>query len=115
MLPRSSNSYICCYVPSQNKMIPRHDCTSWNETEATALSNPEPNTSNLSDGVTTPEEEFNYDLLGPQPITDGWDPNEIQQSTIPDVSPPVECSRNHLNQGRADDDQLNQPKHSWSI
>jgi hypothetical protein len=49
--PFITNSYIC-YLPSQNKMMPRHDCT-WNETEATALSNPEPNTSNLSDGVTT--------------------------------------------------------------
>ena len=82
--PFIHNSYIC-YVPSQNKMMPRHDCK-WNETETTALSNPEPNTSNDSDGVTTTEEEFDYSLLGPLTVTDSWDPEAIIRSTIPDVT-----------------------------
>ena len=70
-------------------MMPRHDCL-WNSATETALSNPEPNTSNDSDGVTTSEEEFDYDLLlGPPKDPEDWDPKAILKPTIPEVSEPL--------------------------
>mmetsp|Transcript_29793 Transcript_29793/g.40907 ORF Transcript_29793/g.40907 Transcript_29793/m.40907 type:complete len:1150 (+) Transcript_29793:1094-4543(+) len=86
--PYIKNGFIC-YVPSQNKIMPRHDCI-WNSTEETALSNPEPNTSNESDNVTTSEEEFDYDLLG---ITSdenpSWDADLVKQTSLPLITDDV--------------------------
>jgi hypothetical protein len=66
--------YIKLYVPSLNKVLIRHDCN-WSITPETALSPFEPNTSNESDGVTSAEQEYDYDLLGTsKPVNDSWDP-----------------------------------------
>ena len=74
------NAYQC-YVPSLNKVMIRHDCN-WSISPETALSHFEPNTSNETDGVTSEEEEYDYDLLGPvKPVDDSWDPKHILEMT----------------------------------
>ena len=79
--PYIKNGFIC-YVPSQNKIMPRHDCI-WNSTEETGLSNPEPNTSNKTDNFTSTEEEFDYDILGITSEESAWDPDLVKLNSLP--------------------------------
>jgi len=82
------NAYQC-YVPSLNKVMVRHDCN-WSITPETALSHFEPNTSNETDGVTSPEEEYDYDLLGPvKPVDDSWNPENIEPGLLSEIDETV--------------------------
>ena len=76
--PFLKNSYIC-YIPSSNSIIPRHDCSFNTNSTASALTNYEENTSNIADGITSPEEEFDYDLLmGKSVDPSSWEGSPIQ-------------------------------------
>ena len=76
--PFLKNSYIC-YIPSSNSIIPRHDCSFNTNSTASALTNYEENTSNIADGITSPEEEFDYDLLMGKSIDpSSWEGSPIQ-------------------------------------
>ena len=78
------NAYQC-YVPSLNKVMIRHDCN-WSIAPETALSHFEPNTSNETDGVTSAEEEYDYDLLGmSKPVNDSWDPEQIDEDLLSEI------------------------------
>ena len=63
----------------------RHDCNCSIAPE-TALSHFEPNTSNETDGVTSAEEEYDYNLLGmSKPVNDGWDPEQIDEDLLSEI------------------------------
>jgi len=85
--PYIKNSYICL-VPSTNTIMPRHDCL-FNNSPASALTNYEVNTSNNADGVTSTEEEFDYDFLfGPRVDPSLWEASDINEEAVDEDTDP---------------------------
>ena len=64
----------------------RHD-RNWYIAPETALSHFQPNTCNKTDGVTSAEEEYDYDLLGAsKPVNDSRDPEQIDEELLYEIN-----------------------------
>ena len=63
----------------------RHDCN-WSIAPETVLSHFQPNSCNETDGVTSAEEEYDYELLGvPKLVNDSRDPEQIDEELLYEI------------------------------